>query len=148
MSVVDTTMRPVLPTFLSFETSFCVFPQDTNYHPPMVFGGKMLSEMDICAAGTVRRALYDSPLGVRDAVTVQVDDVTFHKGAVVKDLIFLQGTITKIGIKSITVEVKAYNEVNKNLRELMASGTFVFVAYDIAKKCSVPHGLTLLDGLY
>jgi len=137
-------MEPkVKPTFLKFETTFSVFPQDTNYHPPMVFGGKMLSEMDICAATTVRKALWDSPYGVRDAVTTQVDNLTFHHGAVIKDMITLVGTIKKIGVKSITVWVEAFREVGKNQKELMASGQFVFVAYNVEDKVSVKHGLTL-----
>ena len=72
---------------LIFENSFVVFPKDTNYNPPMVFGGKILAEMDIAAACCARRLLYSSH--IKDAVTVAVNNVSFFIGAEVKDLIFL-----------------------------------------------------------
>lgn len=129
-----------------FTTSFVVFPQDTNYMPPMVFGGKMLAEMDIAAATAVRRLLYSSPAGAKDAVTVGVESVKFHAGAEVKDLIFLDAEIVKVGIKSVSVQVKGYREHpsrEQPLRELMCEGLFHFSAYDLGTKKAIPHGLTL-----
>lgn len=144
-------MKKIEPTVHS--TNFFVFPQDTNYHPPMIFGGKMLSEMDICAAGTVRRTLYHSP-NTQDALTVGVDKVTFYKGAKIKDFIILTGTVVKLGIKSITVHVVATKEVPTFpngiieepptiIHERMAEGYYSFVAYDIKGECAVPHELSL-----
>ena len=72
-----------------FNHTFTVFPEHSNYMPPMIFGGKLLAEMDICAAMTARRFLYSSPTGARDAVTVAVTGINFYVGAIVKDLIFL-----------------------------------------------------------
>jgi hypothetical protein len=39
-------------------TCFVVFPQDCNANFPMLFGGKVLAEMDRCAGIAVRRTLY------------------------------------------------------------------------------------------
>lgn len=128
------------PERIIHETNFFIFPQDCNYNPPMVFGGKMLSEMDICAAGTVRRAMYDSP--VKDALTTYVDKVRFVRGAVIKDMIFMRGEIVKIGIKSITVYVEAFVEVDGGKRDKIAEGTFTFVAYDMKEMKGVPHELS------
>lgn len=155
---------------LIHETSFAVFPQDCNYHPPMIFGGKMLAEMDRCAATTVRRFLYDSPKGAKHALTVAVNNLTFHKGAEVGDLIFIKGTIIKVGTKSLVVKVVAEREKliqtarNKIVnspssclgfggysiqyesivsKEKMAEGEFTFCAYDMEYKISMEHGMKL-----
>lgn len=134
---------------ITHTTNFFIFPQDTNYHPPMVFGGKMLSEMDICAAGAVRRALYDSPTA-KDALTVAVNNARFLKGAVVKDMIFMVATITKLGIKSLEVHVEAFKEQPVVLgpgyyvkadRTKMAEADFVFTAYDMKYEKSIAHNL-------
>ncbi len=122
------------------ETSFVVFPQDCNANPPMLFGGKILAEMDRCAGVTTRRFLYAST--VHDAVTVAINDVKFHKPGEVKDLIVVTGTVVKVGEKSITVKVTVEREL-PDKRELLAEGEFVFVAYDTAAKKSASHGLTL-----
>ena len=141
---------------LTHETSFAVFPGDCNYHYPMVFGGKMLAEMDRCAATTIRRFLYDSPTGAKYALTVGVNNMTFHKGAEVGDLIFLCGTIIKVGTKAIVCKVvaeaeKVINSISQGLtgkvgdvvRERMAEGEFAFCAYDMEQKKSMAHGMEL-----
>lgn len=122
-------------------TSFVVFPQDCNSNPPMLFGGKILSEMDRCAGITARRFLYASPNGTKDAVTVGINNVKFHKAGQVKDLLFITGTVTEVGTKSIKMKVKVEREVSNIEKELIADGEFVFVAYDLKEKKAVPHGI-------
>lgn len=112
---------------LVFETTFTVFPQHTNYNPPMLFGGELLSQMDIAAAMAARRFLYDSPT-CKDALTVAVSDVTFHVGAAVKDLIFLRATIIRAGIKSIGVLVEGWREKGGASHEKICDGVFTFCA--------------------
>lgn len=148
---------------LTHETSFAVFPGDCNYHYPMVFGGKMLAEMDRCAATTVRRFLYDSPTGAKHALTVGVDKVVFHKGAEVGDLIFLTGTVKEVGQKRVSVWVRAEKEgheirtekwtdgyggtyLDKRpyvVRTVMSEGMFHFCAYDMNLKQGMKHGINL-----
>lgn len=123
-------------------TSFVVFPQDCNANPPMAFGGKLLSEMDRCAGITVRRFLYGSPTGAKDAVTVAVESVQFKKAAVVKDLLFVTGKVTGAGRKSVTVAVKIEKETAGG-RELIVDGVYIFVAYDLESSKAIEHGLEL-----
>lgn len=129
---------PIGPTITT--TSFVVFPQDCNANPPMLFGGKTLSEMDRCAGITARRFLYNSPTGAKDAVTASINEVKFHKGAQVKDLITLTGKITKVGIKTITIQVTVEREL-ANEKELIADGEFVYCAFNLEQKRAIAHGL-------
>lgn len=137
------------PVHTVFETSFSVFPQDTNYLYPMLFGGKLLSEMDIASAGAARRALYNSP--VSDVVTVAVKDVVFHVGAQVRDLVFLRAELVRCGRKSLEFRVTGEREhLLTGKRELICEGTFIFVTIQLDKEDpsrskSIEHGLTL-DG--
>lgn len=126
---------------LSHSTSFVVFPQDCNANPPMLFGGKILAEMDRCAGVTTRRLLYSS--AVRDAVTVAINDVTFRKSGEVKDLIFVTGNVVELGKKYIKIHVTVEREIFGGNRELLADGHFVFVSYDVVAKKAVEHGLVL-----
>ena len=150
--------KPVTATCV---TTFVVYPQDTNANYPMLFGGKILAEMDRCAGVTVRRFLYDSPNGVHDAVTVGINNVSFHKAAQVKDLIIVTGTVQKVGVKIIEVKVVVERETLEEVtrykqrcdvqipytqleikRELIAEGVFTYCSYDLKEKKGVPHGIT------
>lgn len=124
----------------SFTSGFVVFPQDCNANLPMCFGGKLLAEMDRCAGITTRRFLYKS--AAKDAVTVAINNVTFHKSAEVKDLVIVSGTVVKAGKKSVTVKVTVEKETREG-RTLLVEGEFVFVAYDLATKQAVEHGLEI-----
>jgi len=114
----------------------------------MVFGGKLLAEMDRIAGITTRRFLYNSPTGVRDAVTVAINNVKFHRSAQVKDLIVVMGHVTAVGAKSVTVAVRVERETMEKsgvVRELLVEGEFVFVSVAIDPETkqskAVPHGL-------
>ncbi len=129
-------------------SSFVVFPVDCNANPPMLFGGKILAEMDRIAGITTRRFLYESPTGAKDAVTIAINGIKFHRSAQVKDLVVVQGTVTKIGDKSVTVSVRVERESLEDkliVRELLAEGEFVFVSVTIDPETkqskSIPHGL-------
>lgn len=127
-------------------SSFVVFPADCNANPPMLFGGKMLAEMDRIAGITTRRFLYDSPTGARDAVTIAINSVRFYRPAKVKDLVVVSGSVAKIGDKSVTIAVKVEREALENgsvVREPLAEGEFVFVSVttDGEKTKPIPHGL-------
>tara|TARA_Y100000034_G_scaffold136330_1_gene212237 strand:+ start:9805 stop:10221 length:417 start_codon:yes stop_codon:yes gene_type:complete len=129
-----------------FEMNFVVFPQHTNYMPPMIFGGKLAAEMDICAAMTARRALYKSEDCV-DAITVNMGGrkgpgINFYHAAKVKDLIFLRGEIVRFGIKSIDVMVTGKLEGPTGEVHKLCEGLFTFVSRN---KDGTPtrHNLTL-----
>lgn len=132
----------VQPLNLEHETSFVVFPADTNANPPMAFGGKLFSEMDRCAAIACRRLLYASS-NAKDAVTANVE-VKYHKPAQVKDLLFVHAVITRVGKTSIYVHVEILKEVNGSpFRALIASADFTFVSFDVEKKIAIEHGVVI-----
>jgi acyl-CoA hydrolase len=120
------------------KTNFIVMPQDANYLSNL-FGGKLLAELDICAAMTARRSLYSSKKAI-DAVTVH-NCVDFHHGAKVGDLILLEGHIIKFGTKSISVAVEGWAENKVGTRIKICSGEFIFVSVD-DKGQTIAHGLT------
>lgn len=125
---------------LIYETSFIVMPKDCNYMYPMVFGGAMLSEMDLCAAGAARRALYDSQCD--SSVTVGVNQVSFYRAAQCGDIVKLKGTVWDTGKKSITVKVEGWVDTKEG-DKLVCSGMFTFVS----RKSEVftPHELPKVD---
>lgn len=125
-----------------FSTSFVAFPQDCNANPPMLFGGKLLAEMDRCAGIATRRFLYSSPAGAKDAVTVGIDKVRFHKAAKVKDLLVVTGRVANAGKKSVTIFIIVERETRDG-REVIADGEYTFVAYDLAEQKAIEHGISL-----
>lgn len=129
----------------SSSTSFVVFPQDCNANPPMLFGGKLLSEMDRLAGITARRALYNSPLGATDAVTLSIKDMTFHHPARVKDLLTLSSKLTSVGTKTLTIKIQVHKEADPPL--LIADATFIFCSFDLATSQAIPHGLPPIPAL-
>lgn len=109
-----------------FETNFTIMPSQANYMTPMVFGGALYSEMDLCAAICVNRFLYSSDC--KGAVTHK-SDVTYLSPTYVGDIIFLYANIIETGKKSIVVHVQAQRENRHQLdRDVIAEGKFVFVS--------------------
>jgi len=126
-------------------TSFTVYPEDCNYmtasdtNRPMVHGGYMLMRMDRVAAECARRALYSSVCD--SALTVKVEGVTFYVGASLGDIIFLEAELTKVGIKSMNINVVGFREDSSGKKEKICDGTFVFVSKYGDK--TFPHGLKI-----
>lgn len=134
-----------VPKNLSYQTSFAVMPKDCNYLMDMLCGGNLLYHMDIAAAMAVRRAFYGIELDT--ALTVGVDGVKFFVGASVGDLITLVATVTKVGIKSITVNVLGHRERKSDGEiEQICEGVFTYCAIDKNRK-SIKHNLTLKNEL-
>ncbi len=124
------------------QTAFVVFPADCNSNPPAAFGGKLMAEMDRAAAIAVRRFLYKSPTGAKDAVTVAVENVQFKAAARVKDLLLLKAVVREAGRTSIKVDVTIERETREGC-EVVTTGRFVFVAVDLTTGKSLPHGIEL-----
>ncbi len=140
-----------------YNTSFTVYPEHTNCHSPLIFGGAFYGQLDKAAATAVKRLLYESKF-CKAGVTHRYEGA-FHKPCYMGDLIFVEASITSLGKKSIVIEVLAFRE-NPPLipfmtcsRELVAEAKFVFVSIQNAdeldhKPKSLPymdHGLTLTD---
>ena len=95
------------------ETNFIVMPKDCNWMDGgrLVFGGKMLAEMDLAAAGLIRKILRSSPCD--SAVTVGVNNVSFIRGAKAGDLVVLKATLWNTGkklgrSKSIDIKIEGW----------------------------------------
>ena len=138
-----------------YETSFTVYPTETNPMSPLIFGGAFFSQLDKAAATVVRRAIYSSDT-CETSVTHKWEG-TFHKPCYLGDLIHVIAEVVSMGHKSVVVEVKAKREnppepgMSDPVLELVAEAKFVFVtvknADDVAGKPKllpyVNHGLTM-----
>ena len=116
----------MVPQNMVFETAFTVMPKHCNYLLPMIFGGALFSEMDLCAACCAARALQDSEC---DSAVTHKCDLTFHAAAELGDIIFLKSTIIELRRKAIIMWVEAKREKrNKKGSDFLAEAKFVFVS--------------------
>jgi acyl-CoA hydrolase len=99
-----------------------VFPGDTNHHGTL-FGGAGLARMDRIAFIAATRH------GRVPFVTASVDRVDFQAPARVGELVELSARVTRVGRKSMTVEVEMIAEglINSE-RRLCTRGNFSMVA--------------------
>lgn len=90
------------------ETNFIVMPKDCNWmdEGKLIFGGKMLKEMDLVAAGLIRKVLRNSDCD--SAVTFAINDVVFTNGAKSGDLVLLKANIWNTGKKSIDIKIEGW----------------------------------------
>ena len=123
-----------------WEHNFRVRSKDT-YNSQIVFGGKVMAEMDAACDTAVKRFLYDSPTGVHDAVTVAMSNLNFYFGAKVSDLVILRAEIVQARYKSIDIHVDGYFEQKSAARDLICEADFRFVGFDLAEETALPHGL-------
>lgn len=120
---------------MKYETSFVVFPQDTNYMKQgCVFGGKVLSEMDVAAHKAAKLLTNDKGFPKLNMVTVGVDGVKFFQPAYIGDIVRITATVCNVGNKSIKVHVLVHRkdeEWGLDKSELMGEGYFTFCAIDM-----------------
>lgn len=116
---------------LSLQT-ICM-PADTNWMGD-IFGGWLLSQMDIAGAITAR----NRSLG--RVTTVAVDDMTFHVPVHVGDVISCYTSFDKIGNTSLSVHVEVWVARNTCATLIkVTEGRFIYVAIDDdGNKRSVP----------
>lgn len=110
---------------LSAVHSFTVFPDDLNYKGSL-FGGKILSEIDIAGLKPVRRMLYGTDCD--NLVTASFDRVDFLKPAKLGDIVELTATIYKLGRTSIHVSVHVTKEDEFGNIEKICDARLVFVS--------------------
>jgi len=118
----------------SHEHSFTVLPQDCNPFQTL-FGGKALSEMDLCAAALARCLTYSNDC--EGAVTVKVDEVVFKEPGFVGDLIRMYAKVTNLGTSSATISVEVVREDLTGKLMSMLGATFTFVTVKDGK--AHPH---------
>lgn len=118
-------------------TSFSVFPEDLNYNNTL-FGGKVLSAIDLAGVAVCRKALYGTEAD--GCVTASMDKVDFKKPGYKGDIINLTAEIKSLGKSSIHVRVIVERESLKGELEEICTANVVFVAMKDGRPYK--HGLT------
>ena len=102
-----------------------VMPQDANVVGTL-FGGQMISWMDIAVSKASHRILKNS---IADsAVTRAIDATEFKEPVYVGEWVNFEAIVTKLGKTSIKVNVKAYAEGRHDERRLACVSEFTMVA--------------------
>lgn len=108
----------------SFTTQVQVLTQGNLNGYSRLFGGQLMSWMDIVAAVTARRH------SGHNVTTVSVRELTFHAPAYANDTVVLTGEVVYVGRTSMEISVCVYlEELNGDL-ELINEARFIMVALD------------------
>lgn len=112
----------------SFTTQVQILTQSSLNGYSRLFGGQLMSWMDIVAAVTARRH------SERNVTTASVSELSFHAPAHANDTVVLTGELVYVGRTSMEVAVCAYVESLNGGRELINEARFVMVALDENEK--------------
>ncbi len=102
-----------------------------------LFGGKLMSWMDIVAAVVARRHSN------RNVTTAVVDMLEFKAPAYANDTVLIVGKIAYVGRTSMEVKVSVYVEELNGERKLINTAYFVMVALDENERPTEVPGLIL-----
>ncbi len=102
-----------------------------------LFGGQLLSWIDIVAAVTARRH------SETNVTTVAIDNLRFKEGAFSGDTLLLEGKVTYVGKTSMEIRVDTYREDLSGQRRLINYAYLVMVAIDRNQKPTPVPGLSL-----
>ena len=112
--------------------SFTVMPKDCNFNLDkstnrnrILFGGKILYDIDFAAAKVARRATYG--VGADMIVTASMDKTNFDKPAFLGDIITYTATIKALGRSSIQIRVRVTREDSIGNIEHICSSNMTFV---------------------
>lgn len=124
--------------------SFTVMPKDCNFNKnhnngknDILFGGKLMYEIDYAGAKVARRATYNVDCDM--VVTASVDKTNFEKPAFLGDIITMTATIKALGTTSIQIRVKVQREGLDGHVEQICSSNMTFVSIKNGKP--VKHNL-------
>ena len=117
-------------------TRVILLPKDTNAHGT-IFGGVILSQIDLAAAVEARR--YTS----LKMVTVAMKEVEFHQPVYVGDVVSFYTRLLDMGTTSISVYVEVEARRVKDSREVVkvTEAVVVYVTVD-EEGTKIPHGAT------
>lgn len=121
----------------SFTTQVQVLTQANLNGYSRLFGGQLMSWMDIVAAVTARRH------SGRNVTTVCVKDLEFKAPAHANDALVLTGEMVYVGRSSMEILVRVYIEQFDRNQELINEATFVMVALDENEHPAEVPGLIL-----
>jgi acyl-CoA hydrolase len=126
MTPTDNVRTPIESTT---STTHIVLPSDTNSLGGL-FGGVLMSWMDICGAIAAQRHARSTVL------TASVDQLHFHLPLNLGDTVLLEAEVTGVGRTSMEVLVTARRERmdRRDAPALMTHGYFTFVAIDVDSK--------------
>jgi acyl-CoA hydrolase len=117
---------------LEAEHSFTVMPKDCNFNRnhengknDILFGGKLMYEIDYAGAKIARRATYDVDCDM--VVTASTDAINFERPAFLGDIVTMKATIKSLGKSSIQIRVKAIRESLTGHIEQICSANMTFV---------------------
>jgi len=102
-----------------------VMPQDANVVGTL-FGGQMVSWMDIAAAKAAFRFLKGTEADV--AVTRAIDSIEFSQPVDVGNWVSFEAKIIKTGHSSIIIQVDAYKENHEDEKTLACTALFTMVS--------------------
>ena len=102
-----------------------VMPQDANVLGTL-FGGQMVSWMDITAAKAAHRYLRKSNADA--AVTRAIDAIEFTEPVRVGDWVNFNAKIIDEGSSSIVIKVEAYKETKNQKQKLACTAIFTMVS--------------------
>ena len=126
-------MSPKSPSSSRTETSQVVTPNDANFLGK-VFGGTILSLIDLCAYATA------SKFAGNVAVTASFDRVDFHEPIELGELVTCVGEVTYVGRTSMEVTIEVYaDNVLKGERRHTNTARVTMVAFKDGKPVPVPH---------
>lgn len=121
----------------SFTTQVQLLTQANLNGYNRLFGGKLMSWMDIVAAVAARRH------SERNVTTVRVTDLEFRAPARANDTLMLTAHICHVGRTSMDVCVRVYVEELSGERNLINQAHFVMVALDADERPTEVPGLIL-----
>ena len=131
IDILEKTLTKIVsPNFYltkKFYNSFIVLPKHCNYMYPLIFGGALIAELNLCAAALTNKVIRSAESVCDNAVTYKAD-FTFLKPSYIGDLITMEAQLEKAKGKHLVVNVTAAREDRKTLlTEKIAEAKFVFV---------------------
>ncbi|MGY8782819.1 MAG: acyl-CoA thioesterase [Fidelibacterota bacterium] len=102
-----------------------VMPQDANVVGTL-FGGQMVSWMDISASKAVHRFLKDTEAEL--ALTRAIDAIEFKEPVYVGNWVNFEASISKAGKSSIVIQINAFKESHEIDKVLACTALFTFVS--------------------
>ena len=121
--------RNLLPDERHLAIRILATPADTNSAGD-IFGGWLMSQVDIAGSIIARRRANGR------IVTVAVNSFEFRQPVFVGDLISCYAEITRIGRTSLTINVKAFAERQKETHEVIqvTEADLTYVAVDADRR--------------
>ena len=102
-----------------------VMPDDAN-NVGTLFGGQMISWMDLAAAKVAYRFLKGT--GASGALTRAIDQVEFKEPVFLGDWVNCESKVIRTGSSSLEIEIKAFAESKDHGQRLACTANITFVA--------------------